>query len=549
LKIFLFLFLALSINIYCQVSREWVKRFNGSAGRFDIASDMNLCSDRNIIVYGNTSSVNSFIDIIAIKYSPSGNILWQTVYNGSANSLDECKKAIIDSYGNSYITGFSADSSGLLKILTLKISPDGIILWHNTFLPVGFNQGLGINLVLDGFGNLFVAGSLRKLNGSNSAAVIKYSAGGIELSHAIFNITSQSSETPVSVCTDSQNNIYVLGSTNFASGYNDILLLKYNNNLNFIHRYTFSGTALAGDIPVKMIAANDNKLALICAMNNSASSYDYGIFRFDTSFNLIMQYIYNGTGNNMDIPYDIFSDTSNNIYVTGSSRNADTLGSEDFYTMKIDPTAFLLWGRRYNSPSRGHDYGISISVDRFGNVYAGGTTDKHDFHQQYALLKYSPTGDLLWLEEYSKLQFSEDFVYKVIPDNFGNVYVTGISFDSLTDYDITTIKYSEPNGIINSNSEIPFEFKLYQNYPNPFNPFTLIKFDIPNAAIVTMKIYDILGREVYILVNSKFFSAGSHNIIFDGSIYPSGVYFYTIEITDINSISLYYASNKMMLIK
>jgi hypothetical protein len=73
----------------------------------------------------------------------------------------------------------------------------------------------------------------------------------------------------------------------------------------------------------------------------------------------------------------------------------------------------------------------------------------------------------------------------------------------------------------------PASFVLEQNYPNPFNPSTTIRFQLPSKGIVTLKIYDIIGREAAILVNG-FQEAGQHDVKFDGSNLPSGVYFYQI---------------------
>ncbi len=74
----------------------------------------------------------------------------------------------------------------------------------------------------------------------------------------------------------------------------------------------------------------------------------------------------------------------------------------------------------------------------------------------------------------------------------------------------------------------PTEYSLNQNYPNPFNPFTMIKYDLPNDNFVTIKIYDMLGRELMSLVN-EFKQAGSYSVTFDAANYPSGVYYYKIN--------------------
>lgn len=67
-------------------------------------------------------------------------------------------------------------------------------------------------------------------------------------------------------------------------------------------------------------------------------------------------------------------------------------------------------------------------------------------------------------------------------------------------------------------------FRLYSNYPNPFNPTTRISYSLPSASLVTLAVYDVLGRRLETLVDSKQ-SAGAHSAVFDGTHYPSGMFF------------------------
>lgn len=98
-------------------------------------------------------------------------------------------------------------------------------------------------------------------------------------------------------------------------------------------------------------------------------------------------------------------------------------------------------------------------------------------------------------------------------------------------------------GIINTqNSIIPMSFNLSQNYPNPFNPTTKINFSVPKQGLVTLKIYDILGKEVMTLVNETI-AAGNYDVSFNGSNLASGAYFYRIESGSFTDIK------RMMLIK
>ena len=92
-------------------------------------------------------------------------------------------------------------------------------------------------------------------------------------------------------------------------------------------------------------------------------------------------------------------------------------------------------------------------------------------------------------------------------------------------------------------SKIPERISLYQNYPNPFNPTTKIRFGLKQSSNTKLIIYNILGKEITTLVNEKL-NAGSYEVDWDGSNYPSGVYFYRLS-ADGNVVD----TRKMMLIK
>ena len=91
-------------------------------------------------------------------------------------------------------------------------------------------------------------------------------------------------------------------------------------------------------------------------------------------------------------------------------------------------------------------------------------------------------------------------------------------------------------------NEIPQEYALLQNYPNPFNPVTNIKLQIANFGFVSVKVFDISGKEVAILVNREL-SAGIYNVDFDASHLASGTYFYRMETAGYSEVK------KMILVK
>ena len=88
---------------------------------------------------------------------------------------------------------------------------------------------------------------------------------------------------------------------------------------------------------------------------------------------------------------------------------------------------------------------------------------------------------------------------------------------------------------VNDNHELPNSYELFQNYPNPFNPQTIIGYQIAKAGFVSLKVYDITGREVAELVNESQ-SQGRYEVLFNGSNLASGVYLYRLQVGDFSQM-------------
>ena len=97
-------------------------------------------------------------------------------------------------------------------------------------------------------------------------------------------------------------------------------------------------------------------------------------------------------------------------------------------------------------------------------------------------------------------------------------------------------------GVQPISNEIPNNFSLHQNYPNPFNPSTKIRFNLHKSTHAKLIVYDAIGREVTTLIDEEL-RAGSYEIDWDGSSYPSGVYFYRLETRE------YRQTKKMLYLK
>jgi subtilisin family serine protease len=163
---------------------------------------------------------------------------------------------------------------------------------------------------------------------------------------------------------------------------------------------------------------------------------------------------------------------------------------------------------------------------------------------------HSSAGDVTenlrtWDENYAELMPQEwmRLEFQAPPTTQGwqrsFVFVSRGRYMSLEGAKPTLPKQSQPNtttaNVIRANRAVPTEFSVSQNYPNPFNPTTVIKYQLPRDSYVTLKLYDILGREIKTLVDGMI-EAGFHEVSLDASQLSSGVYLYSLKADDFNSV-------------
>jgi hypothetical protein len=167
------------------------------------------------------------------------------------------------------------------------------------------------------------------------------------------------------------------------------------------------------------------------------------------------------------------------------------------------------------------------NTDRTGNLIVNGNTQSLTMHStgEWTNYVYDSVGVTL------NAGYDNTISFATTGNDFGNLDEIIIVPRAITD-----VAYED------NKDNIPTEFQLYQNYPNPFNPFTTIAFDLAQAGPVTLKIYDVMGREVAALVD-KNLPAGKYQYKLNASNYASGVYFYHLTAGNWNE------THKMVLAK
>ncbi|MDF7812049.1 T9SS type A sorting domain-containing protein [Hymenobacter sp. YC55] len=404
-----------------------------------------------VYITGTVDGGSGNTDYVARKYDgATGQQLWEARYNNSSNGRDEMVDAAVDAAGNVYITGNAYRSSnGSTDYATVKFSTTGQQLWAAVYNTVGTDiPGYSIDvvrrLVLDGAGNVYVTGNTQPLASvPTDFLTVKYAgASGQQVWDTRYNSVGgprNGIDEVADLAVDATGNVYVTGTSLFSGVFTgNFTTVKYAQfKVQQVWEARFTGTGSSAEV-AKDVATDASGNVYVTGYAYNGRNYDYATVKYNASGQLQWQARYNGPADNEDLPTNVVVDAAGNVYVSGTSYSAT---ESDYATVKYSPTGQQLWVTRYNGPANGYDLAAKVKVDAAGNVYVTGSSDNGSTSSyDYATLKYTTNGQQLWATRYNGPANSFDLAADLGVDNEGNVYVTGTTYTS-SQSDYATLKY------------------------------------------------------------------------------------------------------------
>jgi len=278
----------------------------------------------------------------------------------------------------------------------------------------------------------------------NDIFTIKYDPNnGQEIWTNRYNGTGNGNDRGHKIAVDGLGNIYITGySANTGTGTSDMTTIKYSSNGNQLWIRNYNGPVNGTDVANCIAIDVSNNIYITGYSAGSGTGTDYTTLKYAPNGALQWARRYNGTGNGNDEAKWLEIDKNGNVCVTGFSAGIGT-GASDFTTIKYSPSGDSIWVKRYNGSANGIDQATSIDSDSLGNVYVSGyTAETGTGASDYAVIKYSPAGVLQWVRNYNGTGNGEDHILSMIVDNIGNTIVTGYSLGVGTGNDYVTIKYN-----------------------------------------------------------------------------------------------------------
>ena len=541
--------------------------------------------------YENTG-INNNIKIQKIVNPNNSGDSWTLVIpnlNGDDRGID----IVTDSLGNCYVTGYyNSNNSNSKDIIVVALNPNGTIKWTKIFNNPGEDKGMGIALQKDGFGDpskIYISGYVANAQNQKDFIIKGYKASNGDTTNQIHHITPLPGDQVATDILLDDFHAYVVGYTTEANGINtDIKIQTYDLGSNSLSEDLTYSRPGSSEKPSEFVITDYSRSAVSKSRSAVVSITDeiiFGVARqryltvyFNEDANHQLQVRWANTLSSTvmmsnSIATALTTDSIGNVFVTGymqTEKNKITGQSNglDFATVKYDANGNFGWRdpgniifSNYNDTSTtgNNDRASSVKINNSGVMYVAGMSDGSPNGFSIAEIKDEGRGpnpirknsfipnfmnaddpDVQKLNLWAKLELTSDGTPLMITmgwneyeahwaavkyDQQGNIEYT-INNDPIDD----AIADNDASNVSNTKNEL--NIISIKNYPNPFNPTTNLEYGISELGYVSLKVYDMMGREVVTLVNEKK-NAGIHSVKFDGSQFSSGIYYYTLSVNGI----------------
>lgn len=522
----------------------WTERYNGSGFGRDIPRSLVLRAANEVYVAGSSHTDTSGDDYLAIKYNASGVQQWVSRYDGPAHSDDEAYDMALNGSSTIFITGKSIQSGTFNDFVTIRINQNnGGGLRVDAYNGPANDEDIGVAIL--GGSKPYAVGSSAAFGVGKDFALIQYSAADAENFVERYDGRYHSDDLPGGIATDGAA-IYVTGQSMKDRG-SEFLTIKYVDPATVKYR-TFTQDSL----PEK--SANLTSVSAVPNVGNVRDAAMAGAYpKIKKGFigypgGLVIGNARPDSASAFGwMRFDAGKPVAGMLPDTGVPRGFDTYGTVPFLGEKKNPTK-----SKYNNHLVGQLLTLRINIGAsdaevtpptFGDLsYNDGDTSNH--FNGLTLRQIAALADnyLTYWKRYPPVDWTHlDTIFTRVNRAFTGPFrwvstnplvVTGVNpVDSVPYLGPAIAPLMNPLAFPPSAIDLsPVKFALDQNYPNPFNPVTNISFTIPNDGFVTLKVYDILGREVATLLDRDLLAEGPSSFPFNGSNVASGVYFYRLVV-------------------
>jgi Beta-propeller repeat len=373
--------------------------------------------------------------------------VWVARYNSSGSNTDKARAIAIDDSGNSYVTGETFRSGIGPDYDSVAYDIDGNERCRAFYDSTANNEDYVMDIVADNFDNFIVTGhSWRGYGTSADYMTIKYNVGneanGVCVEQWRADYTTTNTDHATAIALDDFGNVYVTGQSRGPGNDWDYMTIKYNSGGVWQCEHRYDGVGQNDDKAIDIVVDDLGFIYVTGSSYISSNSYDFATVKYDSDCIKQWDVTYNGASSSSDNAKAMTVDDLGNVYVVGESSISGI--GPDYATVKYDASGNEVCWVGYDSVANNKDYIEDIVVDNFGNIYVTGSSwQGYGTSFNYLTIKYDGNCDEQWQKVYDGPPSDNDIATAIGLDAAGNVYVTGESYGSGTERDYVTIKYTD----------------------------------------------------------------------------------------------------------
>src|SRR5690554_2212070 len=451
-QLLLLLLLGLSLisnPVNSQLNIMWESRFDNDS-KDDFSKGIVIDNVGNSYIVGTSMNGTDF-DVVAIKYDPDGNEIWNVSIVAPVSGYCDAVGIVLDSNNNPIIGGNYFNGGGDYDIFARKLlSLDGSTVW--TYHHAGTDNFDELkDLTIDSNDNVILAGGTQENATDSRFVVISLTSSGTLAWEKSYNPTGGRNFANA-VTVDAANNVYATGESYDATTKLDFYTVKYSS----------SGTqewALRSDGNY----ATDRATSIVVALDGSVyiagTSYrglylddEIMLIKINTLGAKVWGNVFGGSDGSNDMVKSLAVDNNSHVYLAGSLKNIGN--GEDFYVAKFRPNGSKHWDYTYQGPANGFDIANEIRISPNFDIYVAGTSSTSTTSNDYLTVKLDNLGNVKWIKRFDGPASKSDEMSGFQLDVDGNIFMTGASFGIGTLSDFSTIKYCQLETIASQNDTI-----------------------------------------------------------------------------------------------
>lgn len=420
----------------------WTNRYNVVGGGDALVKAAAIDRDGNVFVTGSSRSVPSTSsDWATVAYSNDGAQLWTNRYRGPGSGNDGPYSLAVDSSGNVFVAGYAVDPASSSDYVTIKYSGAGLPLWTNRYSGFGYAPDGARAVAVNTNGDVYVTGGSQNTNSYYDIATIAYSSSGVAMWTNIYNGSGNGWDEAKSVAVGESGRVFVLGYSEGNLTSADYVTLAYASSGVPLWTNRYNGPGNDWDDVVAIVLDGFENVLVSGYSPGTGSDADFATIKYTSTGVPLWTRRYNGPANGRDEVRGLAVDLSGNVFVAGESVGN---GSDyDYAIVAYSSTGVALWTNRYNGPANRYDGARAVAVDRSGNVFVTGYSGGGDGGGDCVTLAYTAAGLPLWTNRYNAPGNLVDQGVTLGLERLGNVFVSGHSMNTNGGYyDYFTIKYS-----------------------------------------------------------------------------------------------------------